>query len=173
MREVLHSSKTQEWYTPDWLLDMVKEVLGVIALDPASTARANERVNAESFFTKEDNAITQNWDTEGSIFLNPPGGKKGGKSLTCLFWEKLMKSKFQDAIFLAYSIEALQTTQNILDCDPIGEFPFCVPKKRIKFISPEGEFNSPTHGSVIVYVRGTRCRYDRFHRAFYDIGSIL
>ena len=50
-----------EWYTPPEILDVARAVLGGFDLDPFSCAVANERVQAARFFTKEDDALKQEW----------------------------------------------------------------------------------------------------------------
>ena len=59
-----------EWYTPVWLLDMVRNVMGVIDLDPASCEIAQKDVRALKYHTRLDDGLLQKW--EGSVFMNPP-----------------------------------------------------------------------------------------------------
>lgn len=78
------------------------------------------------------------------------------------WWFKLAKEwtrrRVSGAIFIGFSIEVLQTTQNR---PPNGaplpiDFPFCIPKSRLKYWHREGdeliEGGSPTHASIIVYL---------------------
>lgn len=164
---IQHSSRDDTWQTPLDILDRVRKVLGYIDLDPASSAEANVNVQARRFFTKEDDALTQTWDAD-TIFLNPPGGKIGNRSKTALFWDKLLDSNFTQAIFLAFSLEALQTTQS--SKHSIGEYPFCVPKKRIRFMRGDSVGPAPSHSNVIVYIG---FKPARFARVFSDLGVIV
>jgi hypothetical protein len=59
-----------EYYTPTAVLDLVREVLGTIDLDPASCATAQATVQARTYYTVEDDGLRQPW--HGSVFLNPP-----------------------------------------------------------------------------------------------------
>jgi hypothetical protein len=61
-----------EWYTPPIYIEMARQVLGNINLDPASNHTAQEWIDAEAYYTKEDNGLIQPWF--GSIWLNPPYG---------------------------------------------------------------------------------------------------
>ena len=58
------------WYTPMPFLDVVRETMGGIDLDPASHPHAQTRVKATNFFTKDDDGLAQVW--RGRVFLNPP-----------------------------------------------------------------------------------------------------
>jgi hypothetical protein len=145
-------------------------VLGSIDLDPASSHWANGRVRASSFYTEEENGLEQPW--YGRVFLNPPGGKVGNKSKTGLFWRKLMEElpNLKGAIFMGFSLECMQTTQNYSD-KSVLDFPVCVPSRRLRFVTPGGVGAAPSHSNVIVYVPGSEDHTERFFRAFRDIGA--
>lgn len=163
---IQHSSHSDEWFTPPEIIKLVKRVLGPIDFDPASCLEANEIVQATHFWTEL--ALEREW-LGGSIYCNPPGGKTGNKSNMKLFWEKLLSSKFDHAIFMAFSIEALQTTQS---CKyPMMYFPLCIPEKRIRFISPEGKKSSPSHSNCIVYVPGYKNETVLFRTTFANVGG--
>lgn len=134
-----HSAKTVEHYTPKRYIEAVHQVLGNISLDPASNAIANETVQACRYYTAYDDGLTRRWS--GNIFCNPPGGKVQNKSRPKLFWNKLMDElkygNINHAIFLAFSIEALQTCQKGV-IRPMGSFPICFPDHRISFVNAEG-----------------------------------
>lgn len=70
---------SDEWYTPQFCIDMVREVLGGIDLDPASSAKANARVGAGFYYTAQENGLTRSWthsfggsEQPSRIWLNPP-----------------------------------------------------------------------------------------------------
>lgn len=65
-------------------LEAAKATMGAIDLDPASSAEANETVEAEKFYTKEDNGLQLPW--KGRIWLNPPYGGDAR-----LFIERMLK----------------------------------------------------------------------------------
>ncbi len=167
-----HSSLTDQWYTPPEYIEAAREVLGGIELDPASSPLANETVKADRYITAEMNGLETPWGKPRSVFLNPPGGKVGNKSLPRLFWEKLMEQDFGHAIFIGFSLEQLQTTQNGPQLGML-DFPFCVPAKRMRFVSPTGKIQtSPTHANVIVYVSRYSNRCDEFVRVFSKFGRV-
>jgi hypothetical protein len=173
MTSIQLSSRSEEWYTPPYVIALVHKVLGTIDLDPASSEQANKVVRATRIITK--NSLTAEW-TEGvpvSVYLNPPGGKVGNKSNTALFWQKLMDLRdsgmLEHAIFMGFSLEHLSVTQS---CSlSLCDFPIVIPKRRIKFVSPEGLFNSPTHSNVIAYVPGLTNNTTQFKHTFGVLGK--
>jgi len=73
---------------------------------------------------------------------------------------------------MAFSLEALQTTQASGPGRRMIDFPFCVPKKRIRFDHPtDTAKQAPSHSNAIVYVPGTENRTDEFVRAFREVGG--
>lgn len=75
--QALTSSKSNDWYTPEYLIKNVKEVLGRIDIDPASNYTANKWIDARLIYTKDDNGFTKSW--YGKLFLNPPYGQASKK----------------------------------------------------------------------------------------------
>lgn len=175
---IQHSSRSDSWMTPDWVLDLVRKVLGTIDLDPASSYEANQRVKAVGYFDKEQNALSlDTWSpVPVSIYLNPPGGKRGNKSMSGLFWDKLLEQRelglVEHAVFMCFSAEALQSTQ-INSRRPIGSFPICIPKRRIQFVDPTEYRQQPSHSNVIVYVPGNTNVVSRFYEVFEPVGSLM
>ena len=69
-----------EWYTPEWVYERCRLVMGSIDLDPATSAQAIEMGNAPDkyYFTQEDNALLKTWPKVENIFINPPYTLKKG-----------------------------------------------------------------------------------------------
>ena len=168
---IQHSSRTDLWYTPVHVLELARTVLGTIDFDPASDQFGNTRVQAKHFLTEVEDGLTHPWHVGGTVWINPPGGKAGNKSKTALFWQRLMTYRplISDAIFMAFSAEALQTTQR-LPCEPMLAFPICIPRGRIAFDSREGASSSPSHSNAIIYVPGKLDRTDVFKDVFAQLG---
>lgn len=150
MSGVKHSAKNPDWGTPRWLAEAAAEVMGGIDLDPASTPEQNETIRAGRIYTKEDQGLAQDWSAR-SVFLNPPGGKIGKLSGPAVWWDKLvshyLREDIDEAIFVAFSIEFLQTGQQVRSFD--FAIAMCVPRSRIRFV---GEGNRPSHASAILYL---------------------
>lgn len=179
---IQHSSRSDSWMTPVPIVEAARSVLGEIDLDPATHSQAQTRVKAKHFFTAAEDALSFQWCVRVpgkeplSVFCNPPGGKVGNRSKTQLFWHQLLRlqvfDRLKHAVFLAFSIEALQTTQKP-DYPCMLQFPICVPRTRVKFdlVGRPGAC-SPSHSNVIVYVPGTVDRRAEFKSVFEQFGYV-
>lgn len=165
---------TDQWHTPQWVIDKSRTVLGGIGLDPASSDIANQRVGAAVFYTALDNPLHRDWF--GSVFVNPPGGKTG-RTLPKAFWNKLLTEielgNVPHAIFLSYRLEMVRTTQ--LRCKRSTlEFPTCIFSRRLVFVRETGEevcgVMSP---SCITYIPGSINNTKLFVQEFGDSGVIV
>lgn len=183
-----HSSSSVEYYTPSYVVEAARHVMGGIDLDPASCARANEIVRAAQIFTVRDNGLSKLWRAE-RVFLNPPGGvDRDYESRQRKWWFALARAwahgLVEQAVFVCFSIELLQTTQ----VEPEGplplDFPICFPRVRVRYLRARRlgarprVAGSPSHASCIVYLppRGAlerRTRIDMFANLFGAIGRVV
>jgi ParB family chromosome partitioning protein len=170
---VFHSSESDSWGTPGAYIEAARKVLGRIDLDPASSAHWNQTVGATRFYDMHDFALEQDW--RGSVFMNPPGGKDGNKSVSGEFWRKLMRERhaghIAHAIVVAFNLNALQQTQDTM-LPSMCEFPFCVPGSRVKYVKATGKAESPPHASAFVYVPGNLDETVKFRNVFSRFGAI-
>lgn len=68
--EVMFSSNSIEWETPQWLFDDLNTVHH-FTVDVCATA---DNKKCEHFFSKEDDGLSKTW--EGVCWLNPPYGSE-------------------------------------------------------------------------------------------------
>ena len=187
MANARHTMDSAEWYTPTALVDAAREVMGGIDLDPASHPEANERIQADTIYTAEDDGLTLPWF--GRVFVNPPGG------LVTEFWckacdEFYIKRSIDELIWIGYSLEQLQTLQQARSIPmrtPLN-FPFCVTAKRIAFVENEAKRaermaklvaagkapskrSSPSHSNYIAYMAWGKT--DVFDRVFSRFGQVV
>ncbi len=164
----LHSDASPEWYTPEPYVNAARSTLVTIDLDPATTAEANQTIKATTFYTQETDGLAQVW--EGNVFLNPPGG------LVPQFWNKLIAEfhcgNVKQAIWVGYSLQQLQTLQNVNEVTPL-DFELCFPKKRIQFIKLGVLKSSPTHANYICYLRNKVRSVSTFRKYFSQFGRVI
>jgi hypothetical protein len=162
------SSETCEWYTPAMYIEHVREALGGIDLDPASSPQANEVVKATRFFTKEDDGLARDWS--GRVFVNPPYGKNDDhKSLASDFCAKAIgeytSGRVDACIILVNSCHSQQWQA------PLYEYTVCFVNHRIQFSAMDGEENkNPTFQNIFVYLGHDVMR---FATVFSGIGYVM
>jgi phage N-6-adenine-methyltransferase len=143
---VSNNSGDPEWYTPKKYVEAAREVLGTIELDPASSSRANEYVEAEQFYDEQEDGLKQPW--EGRVWMNPPysaGVVEPFCRKLCGMYER---GDVPEAILLVNNATETGWFQHSLKhADAI-----CFPKGRIQYINPDREeTNSPLQGQAFLY----------------------
>lgn len=160
---VANNSGENEWYTPPEYIEAARWVMGAIDLDPASSAIANEVVQAEKFYSLADDGLSQPW--RGRVWMNPPYAAE----LVGQFTEKLADhvdaGDVSSAIVLVNNATETEWFKTVID----RASAICFPNKRIKFLSPNGELGAPLQGQAILYI-GTDV--DAFVQAYSGIGWI-
>lgn len=72
--QVMFSSKTDKWSTPQYLFDELDEEFA-FSLDPCADEKNHK---CEKFYTAEDDGLKQDWGGH-TVFCNPPYGREIGK----------------------------------------------------------------------------------------------
>jgi hypothetical protein len=163
-----YSSESNEWYTPGKYIAAVREALGDIDLDPASSAQANATVRAKDVFTQEDDGLARGWF--GRVFVNPPYGRTPEhRSLAAAFCNKAISEydsgNVEACIILVNSLHS-QTWQA-----PLYDYTVCFVDHRVHFVSADGEENeNPTFQNVFVYLGRDVAK---FAAAFSGIGYVM
>lgn len=153
--EALLSSESEDYGTPSAYVELAREVLGAIDLDPASSSYWNHHVvKATTFYDERVNGLAQPWF--GRVFHNPPSNREL-KMTVRPWWERLVSSylrgEVDSAIWLGFQLGQLQTLQSAAQ-HPLQFFNL-FPASRIDFLkrspgnaapTPAG---SPTHANYI------------------------
>lgn len=165
--QLVHSSKSNEWYTPQEYIEAVKEVLGEIDLDPASNSLANQVVKASKFYTIADDGLKHSWD--GRVFLNCPYGFNDDGESNQAIWSKRLIEQYhlsitKEAILLLNASTASQWFK------PLWDYPICFTDHRIKFYSSEETSNQPTKDNCFIYFGK---QIEKFIQVFSKFGSIV
>lgn len=142
---VSQNSGENEWYTPPEYLDAAKMVMGGIDLDPASCEIANANVQADTFFSKEDDGLSKAWS--GNVWMNPPYAQP----LIQQFSEKVSvefdAGNIEQAIVLVNNATETKWFQTMA----AESTAVCFPKGRVKFLDPSGAPGAPLQGQAILY----------------------
>ena len=134
-----------EWYTPSEYIEAARSVMDGIDLDPASSDEANETIQAESYFTQDDDGLQQEWF--GNVWLNPPYSR----DLMPAFVQKLINEYEAKRITQAILVSHNNTDTNWFQLLAAKSTAFCFCKKRIKFYCGD-DVAGPTNGQVFFYL---------------------
>lgn len=131
------SQNTVEWYTPPWVLDEARKVLGSIDLDPASNETANAWVQATRFYAKADDGFMRPW--AGRVWLNPPFDETER-------WARRLEAAYVDgdvtaALLLVNSAPGYNWYERLVDVWPAVQF-----RKRMAFVRGDGLVNKDKGG---------------------------
>ena len=173
---VLQSSETNEWYTPQYIIDRVESTLGGIELDPASCQKAQQTVQADRYFGRGgevEDGLSVDWRAD-TLFTNPPYGRDENFRSNVTKWSEYLFDQWvaghvNSAILLTFAHPSRQWFY------PFWNFPVCFLYKRIKFERSDGSTgNSPPHCNAITYLppKGTE-DFDRFYQTWQEHGQIF
>ncbi len=166
-RATLASSESNEWYTPDWILEAGRKALGgEFELDPASCEAANARVRAGRFFGLEDDGLGQPWICE-RLWLNPPYGGQTSEWVGQLVFRH-KGGQVGSALALVNAVP----DRSWFDRLWAASAAVCFLSERVRFSGPGGEAGSrPTHPSALFLL--TTGRVAPFCAAFKGHGRIV
>ena len=156
-------SGDNEWYTPSKYIELAREVLGVIDLDPASNSFAQKTVKAKKFYSVEMNGLDKKWT--GAVWMNPPYSNPEIQQFAEKLIEGVVSKSVPAAIVLTNNSgdtawhHALANASSAI-CNTLG---------RIRFESQTRESNSPAMGQSFFHFGNEP---DKFARVFASIGQI-
>ena len=153
-----------EWYTPNQHIELARQVLGHIDLDPASSAQANEVVRADRFFTEKQNGLEQDWF--GRVWLNPPYAQPFIADFARKLLVELEIGRVESAIALTHNYTDTSWFHWLAEMASC----ICFTRGRVKFVSPQGELAAPTQGQAFFYFGPST---DRFADVFDETGFVV
>ena len=158
---VSNNSGNNEWYTPKKYVDAARNVLGHIDLDPASCAYANKTVQAEHFYSVEDDGLTKEWC--GKVWMNPPYNAEGVTKFTEKFVDEYNTGNIKEGIVLVNNATETSWFVNMVSAASAIVFP----RGRIRYESPTKESLAPLQGQAFLYFGKNT---EKFFECFSDIG---
>jgi len=149
-----------EWYTPEKYIELSREVMGSIDLDPASCPEANKIVKADKFYTREEDGLLQPW--YGNIFCNPPYASP----IVDRFAEKVADSFLQAILLTNNSTDSRWWQYSASRARAI-----CFTLGRIDFVNANpNKKSSPVRGQTFMYFGN---RSDKFCDIFRETGMVI
>lgn len=150
-----------EWYTPAYIVDKAREVLGRIDLDPASCDEANKVVKASTFYTMDDDGLSKVW--KGKVWMNHPFGKATNKKWIDKLVSSYEEGEVEEAICICFASTSEQWFQ------PLMRYTQCYVSPRVKYYSTS-KAAAPPKGSVVTYLGHNR---EKFYAVFHELGNVM
>lgn len=146
---VTQNSGFNEWYTPEEYINAARSVMGHIDLDPASCEYANRIIQADTYYTAEDDGLSKEWS--GRVWMNPPYIGE----LIPLFCDKLKKhvlnKDIEQAIVLVNNATETVWFSTLVSIASAIIFS----RGRIRYYTPEGKAGTPLQGQAFIYIGNT------------------
>lgn len=141
-KEVMFSSSTGEWSTPQLFYDKLNEEFH-FTLDPCATP---DNAKCQQFFTKSDDGLKKEWHKYSkSVFMNPPYGRNIST------WVKKAYDESLHGVTVVCLLPSRTDTKWMQEAMPNAKI-VCFVKGRLKF---GGSNNSAPFPSVIILFSNT------------------
>ncbi len=131
-----------EWSTPQGLFNWLDSEYH-FQLDPCASVKNHK---TDSYFTIQDDGLKQDWSPHGSVFMNPPYGRKIGD------WIKKAYEESQKGCVVVCLLPSRTDTKWWHDYCMKGQIEFLL--GRLKFSKPDGTKGRCPFASVVVVFDG-------------------
>jgi hypothetical protein len=139
------TSGVVEYYTPPEIIEAARATMGGIDLDPASSAKANEIVKAERFYTAKEDGLKKVWF--GCVWLNHPFGRASNPLWIRRLISESKLASFRAACCVTYACTSEEWFR------PLLNYPQCFLYGRTNYLLPDGSvLKGNTKGSVVTYI---------------------
>lgn len=167
--QILTSSETNEWYTPPWLIELARQCMGSIDLDPASCFYAQRNiVKADVWISEGSNGLSREW--WGNVWLNPPYGRTKNQSNAGIWANKLEQeyaaNRVTQAILLVNSAHGYEWYERLWCRYPV----ICV-RNRIRFVNEQGVVGGQSKKAQTLVYFGKH--WHRFYNTLSHLGRYI
>lgn len=152
-----------EWFTPAAYIEAARAVMGGIDLDPATHPIAQRTVQADQFYTRQDDGLSLSW--HGRVWLNPPYAQPW----IARFVEKLTSEVASGAVEQAIMLTHNYTDTMWFHMAEASAALLCFTRGRIRFVDITGGLCAPTQGQTFFYYGD---RKEEFRRVFGAFGFV-
>lgn len=160
-----NATGNNEWYTPPYLIEAARRVMGRIDCDPATSDVANRVVQASLALTAQEDGLAHPWC--GAVFLNPPYSQPLVAQFAAAVVMKWQAAEIEQACVLVNNATDTAWGQALLSAASA----VCFLQKRVKFLTPDGEaLGAPLQGQMMVYL-GQQA--DVFASVFGEYGWVM
>lgn len=174
---------SDEHYTPHKYVELARQTMGGIDLDPCSNEVANGVVNAGHILTINDDCLSiENWmkvtasERPVNVFMNPPYSRKAGTAKP--YVNKLI-SQWESGVVSQAIILLNNSTANKW-WQPLWKFPHCFVSPRIAFLDQDLQVqDSPRYDNVFILlpkertlIRSNNTSSSRFEELFSSVGHV-
>lgn len=155
-------SGNTEWYTPLEIVDLARQTMGGIDLDPFSSTVANLEIKAKYYYNRWQNGLEQPWF--GNVWMNHPFSRTMNK--LCI--DKLVSEYNKENIKQACCITYASTSEEWFR--PLLQYPQCFIHGRTNYLLPDGtKKKGVTKGSVVTYLGDDPFTFELY---FSQIGTV-
>ena len=168
------STGDNEWYTPAYLIEAARKVMGSIYMDPASCPEANQTVRAQRIYTKADDGLSKPW--AGPLWLNPPyglipvsnGAAWQGRSAMHAWISRLIDEHKKGNVAQAILLTKADPKQIWFQL--LWDYPLCFVNDRVYFNRPSGPPSRHMFGTLLAYFGQN---IDLFVNVFTEFGPVV
>ena len=151
-----------EWFTPEEYIELARQVLGRIDLDPATSIEAQKIVRAERFFTKAEDGLGHEWF--GCVWMNPPYAQPHIANFVSKLCAEWQAGRVNAAIALTHNYTDTTWFHEIAS-NMTG---ICFTRGRVKFYEGD-KVAAPTQGQAFSYFGQN---INRFGEMFSKVGFL-
>ena len=162
-----------EWYTPSWVIELARDTLGTIDLDPSSDETAQAVVKAAQSFgvgrPDAEGGLSPAATWAGRVWMNPPYGR-----LFQSFVGRLITEVDAGHVEAALVLTSVPSMSSASAGQPLmrASVAACVLQGRLTFWGPNDLGATPTFGSVVTAL-GAGLDVERFTRVWSPYGAIV